>query len=60
MLVDGSETKAKFTVSNPYAVPANWKVSVVAPDSVKAVPDAFDLSIPVGGSAPLDLTFVVG
>ena len=60
VFVSGSETKTKFIVSNPYASPANWKVSVSAPESVKPKPETVELSIPAGGSAPLDVAFVVG
>ena len=59
VFVGGSKTKAKFSVHNPYAAPVNWKVSVAAPDFVEAAPDAFDLSIPAGGSAPLNVAFAV-
>ena len=60
VFVGGSETKARFTVHNPYSAPVNWKVSVATPDSVKAAPDAVELAIPAGGSAPLDIAFATG
>ena len=60
VFVGGTETKARFTVNNPYPAPVNWKVSVMTPDSVKALPESVELSIPAFGSVPLDVAFAVG
>ena len=57
--VRGGETKARFTVHNPYRSPARWKAVADVPNRIRPSSKDVDLSIPAGGAESFDIAFAV-
>ena len=59
VFIRGGETKAHFTVRNPYSSPVRWKVAIDVPDLVRPSVKEKMLSIPAGGAESFDVAFAV-
>ena len=55
--VRGGETKARFTVHNPYPSTVRWKTTINVPDFVRPSRKEVELSIPAGGEESFDVAF---